>query len=491
MRTWVLFFFLLVSTGLSKAYGVTVGSKNFTESYILAELLVGTLQQQKIPVSAKFGMGGTGFVLESLKNGAVDIYPEYTGTIIQAILHRKEKSMPIEKINELLEPQGLVIGRPLGFNNTYALIVRKETAEKYHLKNLSDLRNVAARLRGGFTHEFLERSDGFYALRDFYRLPQLQDMKAMDHSLLYEALAGGSVDLTDAYTTDGKLHKFDFVILKDDRAFFPRYDAVWMTRISFVKEHPEAWERVRSWEGKIDDQLMTKLNADVEEKRASRRDVLVKNGVMEQGEANPMSGLAYRIKTYAVEHAYLVVVSVLLSILIGFPLGYGATENAALKQIVMFMSSAFQTIPSLALLCFMIPFFGVGFLPSVIALVLYSLLPIVVNTFTGLSLVDKTLLDMSRQLGMNRWQMLWHVQIPISLPYILAGVKTSSITAIGTATLAALIGAGGFGTPILAGLALNDYTTIMEGAIPVCVMAFFVQILFQYLEKKLVSPGLY
>ena len=157
----------------------------------------------------------------------------------------------------------------------------------------------------------------------------------------------------------------------------------------------------------------------------------------------------------------------------------------------MLMSSAFQTVPSLALLCFLIPFFGVGFTPSIIALVLYALLPIVVNSYTGLSLIDKTLLDMSRQLGMNKWQALWHVQIPIALPYILAGVKTSSITAIGTATLAALIGAGGFGTPILAGLALNNYTTIMEGAIPVCLMAFLVQLLFQVMEKKLVSPGLY
>jgi osmoprotectant transport system permease protein len=487
----MLAFFLLASTGLSKAYGVTIGSKNFTESYILAELLVDTLQKEGIPVSAKFGMGGTGFVLESLKNGAIDVYPEYTGTIIQAILHRKEKSLSLEKINELLKPQDLMIGRSLGFNNTYALIVRKETAEKYGLKNISDLRKVASQLRGGFTHEFLERGDGFYALRDFYRIPRLQDLKAMDHSLLYEALAGRSVDVTDAYTTDGKLRKFGFVILKDDRSFFPRYDAVWMSRASFVKEHPQVWSLLSAWEGKIDNELMIRLNADVEEKRATWRDVLVKNGVVEKGEASPMTGLAYRIRTYALEHFYLVFVSVFLSILIGFPLGYGATENAVLKQVVMFMSSAFQTIPSLALLCFMIPFFGVGFVPAVVALVLYALLPIVVNTFTGLSLVDKTLLDMSRQLGMNRRQMLWHVQIPISLPYILAGVKTSSITAIGTATLAALIGAGGFGTPILAGLALNDYTTIMEGAIPVCVMAFVVQILFQYLEKKLVSPGLY
>lgn len=473
------------------AHAVTMGSKNFTESYILCELLVETLQQENIFADAKFGMGGTGFVLESLKGGAIDIYPEYTGTIIQVILHRDEKTMPIDQLNELLKPHGLLVSQSIGFNNTYALIVRRKTAEKYHLKTISDLKAVASQLKGGFTHEFLKRSDGFYALQKFYQIPDLQGMKGMDHSLAYEALSNGSLDVTDAYTTDGKLQKFDFVMLEDDRQFFPRYDLVWLTRLDFVKENPKIWRIVRQWEGKIDEKLMTKLNSDVEEKRATRRDVLQKNGLIETNYDNVMDSRLYRIKKYAIEHTYLVLVSVLLAILFGFPLAYGATEHSMLKHIVMLMSSAFQTIPSLALLCFLIPFFGVGFTPSVIALVLYALLPIVVNSYTGLSLVDKTLMDMAKQLGMNRWQMLWHVQVPISLPYVLAGVKTSTITAIGTATLAALIGAGGFGTPILAGLALNDYTTIMEGAIPVCLMAFVVQMIFQYMEKKLVSPGLY
>lgn len=470
---------------------VTVGSKNFTESYILAQLLVETLQEQNYDVSVKLGMGGTGFVLESLRGKAIDLYPEYTGTILQAILQRDEKEMSVKQINELLRPMGLVIGSPLGFNNTYAMIVRKELAEKYNLKKVSDLKPLMGELVGGFSHEFLERGDGFYQLKAAYGLRDLKSLKAMDHSLAYEALANRSIDLTDAYTTDGKLEKFDFVLLEDDLGFFPRYEAVWMSRLDFVKEHPKIWELVNQWQGKLDEKLMIRLNADLEEKRATRETVLQKNHVTQPKSSPLLSGRFKRIKNYGIEHTYLVFVSVVLAILIGFPLAYGATENSTLKHIVMFLSSGFQTIPSLALLCFMIPFFGVGFLPSIIALVLYALLPIVVNSYTGLSLVDRTLMDMAKQLGMNRWQALWHVQVPISLPYVLAGVKTSSITAIGTATLAALIGAGGYGTPILAGLALNDYTTILEGAIPVCLMAFLAQVIFQLLEKKLVSPGLY
>lgn len=473
------------------AKDVVVGSKNFTESYILSQLLVEVLSQEEVEVGEKFGMGGTGFVLESLRNKAIDIYPEYTGTIVQAILHRKEKNMSVSDLNQFLKPLGYMISESLGFNNTYALIVRRETAEQFNLKTVSDLKRVAGNLIGGFSHEFLERSDGFYELKKAYQMEDLKQQKAMDHSLAYEALSNGSIDVTDAYTTDGKLKKFDFVLLDDDQKFFPKYEAVWMTRIDFVKENPKLWEALKKWEGRLSEDLMIQLNADVEEKKATRRNVLVKHGVIEKGVDSEVKGLLGRIKTYGIEHSYLVAVSVILAILFGFPLAYGATENPTLKQVVMLVSSGFQTIPSLALLCFMIPFFGVGFVPSIIALVLYALLPIVVNSYTGLSLVNKTLMDMAKQLGMNRWQVLWHVQVPISLPYVLAGVKTSSITAIGTATLAALIGAGGFGTPILAGLALNDYATIMEGALPVCLMAFLVQMLFQFLEKKLVSPGLY
>lgn len=492
MQKFRLTFFILFITHCFPTWGaITIGSKNFTESYILAQLLEETLKEGGEQVHVKMGMGGTGFVLESLREGAIDIYPEYTGTIIQAVLKLDEKEMSIAEINELLKPMGFIISNSLGFNNTYALIVRKETAERYNLKTISDLKKVAGQLTGGFSHEFLERGDGYYALKEAYQIGDLKNQKAMDHSLAYEALASRSIDVTDAYTTDGKLEKFDFVLLEDDKKFFPHYYAVWMTRIDFIKEHPAAWRLAKRWEGKINEKLMTKLNADVEEKRATIQNVLEKNEVI-KGEAGPQfNDLLRRIKNYGVQHSYLVLTSVLLAIVLGFPLAYGATENHVLKHAVMFMSSGFQTIPSLALLCFMIPLFGVGFVPSVVALVLYALLPIVVNSYTGLSLVDRTLLDMAKQLGMNRWQSLWYVQIPIALPYVLAGIKTSAITAIGTATLAALIGAGGFGTPILAGLALNDYSMIMEGAVPVCIMAFMVQILFQFMEKKLVSPGLY
>ncbi|MAV90185.1 MAG: hypothetical protein CL676_02115 [Bdellovibrionaceae bacterium] len=485
----LILYFIFCVFAATKAFAVDVASKNFTESYILAQLAADTLSQEDIPVSTHLGLGGTGFVLESLLSHSIDVYPDYTGTLLQVVLKSSKKQVSIEDLNQMLDPMGIAVSESLGFNNTYALIVRKETAAKYKLKTVSDLKKVSSKLNGGFSHEFTERKDGLKPLRAYYKIPPFRSTKGMDHSLAYEALNNGSIDVTDAYTTDGKLAKFDFVLLEDDLGFFPDYQAVWVTRKDFIQKNPKAWAALTAWSGKIDEKLMTKLNADVEEKRATVASVGMDNGLVEKKSA--LQGRMRRISNYAVEHSVLVLVSVFLAIVIGFPLAYGATENNTLKHIVMLMSSAFQTVPSLALLCFLIPFFGVGFTPSIIALVLYALLPIVVNSYTGLSLIDKTLLDMSRQLGMNKWQALWHVQIPIALPYILAGVKTSSITAIGTATLAALIGAGGFGTPILAGLALNNYTTIMEGAIPVCLMAFLVQLLFQVMEKKLVSPGLY
>lgn len=479
-----------VVSGEMQAQSVKVGSKNFTESYILANLLVETIEKRGFEADPKFGMGGSGLLFQSLQQGSIDIYPEYTGTIVQALLKRQDKDMGIEELNQLLKPLNLVVSQSLGFNNSYGLAVRREFAKTHGLKTISDLKKVSAQMVGGFEHEFLKRSDGFYSLMKSYNLPPLKQVKGMDHSLAYEALAGGSVDLIDIYTTDGKLEKFDFVTLSDDQNYFPKYYAVWISRLDFVKEHPRLWQMATEWEGKISDSLMTHLNADVEEKRATAKAVLYKNNLI-QGELESQDGRYDRIKKYGVEHLYLVLLSVGLAILLGFPLAFMATHTPALKHGILMLSSAVQTIPSLALLCFLIPVFGVGFVPSIVALVLYALLPIVINSYTGLSLIDRELMDMAKQLGMNRWQKLWHVQVPMSLPYVLAGIKTSLITSIGTATLAALIGAGGFGTPILTGLALNDYSVIMEGAIPVCILALIAQILFQVLEKKVVSPGLY
>ena len=461
---------------------VRVGSKAFTESYVLAEVVSQVIERTgEATVDRKFGMGATGILAEAVRSGAIDIYPEYSGTIAETILH-DTSARELREIRERLGPRGLTIGRPLGFNNTYAIGVTESVARRERLRTVSDLAH-SPRLRFGVSYEFLNRPDGFKPMEQAYGL-NLGDVRPMEHSLAYEALAHGELDAIDVYSTDAKIEKYGLRLLADDRQFFPKYYAVLLVRGDFARRFPRSWAALQSRLGDaISDVEMRKLNvqADLEKKnfRAIAADFLNLPNATPTGE---MSDFAVRLR----QHLGLVFGALLPAIAVGVPLGILASRRRFLAKAVLSMSGIVQTVPSLALLCFLIPIFGVGNPPALFALFLYALLPIVSGTFLGLSTIDIGVLDSETALGLGTLERLRYVELPLAMPSILSGIRTSAIVSIGTATLAALIGAGGFGVPIVMGLALNDIPTILQGAIPAALLALIASWVFDLLGRHVI-----
>jgi osmoprotectant transport system permease protein len=468
---------------------VRVGSKSFTESYILGEIIAQIIDQSgEARAERKFGLGGTGIMYRALESGAIDIYPEYTGTLSHVIL--KDPTLrTTAAIRQHLQARALTISEPLGFNNTYALAVRRHMATQLPLHTISDLRRHP-QLRGGFSSGFLERDDGWPGLRRHYGL-QLAEVRTLEHTLTYAALARGDIDVMDVFSTDGKLTKFDLVILQDDRQFFPAYYAVLLVRQTFLSRFPRTWEALQHrLVEHIDDQLMAHLNALAELEGKSFQQISAQ--FLQPDAAQEAASLPFLedLYIYTLDHVYLVAVSLCIAILCGIPLGVLAARFHRVGQVELMAIGIIQTIPSLALLCFMIPLFGIGKLPALVALCLYALLPIVRNTYTGLISLDPQLLELAGVLGLNSWQRLLRIELPLASLSITAGIKTSAVYTVGTATLAALIGGGGYGTLIVRGLALDDLHTILAGALPAALMAVGIHGAFELLDRLAIPKGL-
>lgn len=469
------------------AADVTVGSKAFTEGFVMGEYAAQVLESEpRTEVVRKFGLGGTGIVFEALRAGQIDVYPEYTGTIAQTVLNRNEP-LDVDQINAALAEQGLVISRPLGFRNGYAIATTRKFAEANGLRTIGDLARVADRARVAFSTEFLARPDGYPRLRDKYGFGFGRTVRSLEHSLAFEALRNDEADVTDVYTTDAKIEKLDLVLLVDDRDFSIPYEAVWMSTKAFTSRRPDLWRALRQVEGRLDEKQMRHLNGLVDLERRPVASV-VREALGAKTDTRSVRQTQLRQRTH--EHAVLVGLALAFSIVCGVPLGILAAYRRRLGQAILLFSSVVQTIPSLALLCFLIPLFGIGVKPALVALCFYGLLPVVLNTYIGLSTIDPALRDTCKALGLSFWTRLWRVELPLASPNILAGVKTSAIVGIGTATLAALIGAGGYGAPIVTGLAVNDMSVILSGAIPAALMAIFAYAVFALLEFLVVPKGL-
>ncbi len=467
---------------------VVIGSKIFTESYILGEIGAQVLESAgSAKIDRKLGMGATGILFESLQSGAIDVYPDYTGTIAEAIL--KQPGLKSEdQIRKALAPLGLTISSSLGFNNTYALAVTADLAQKYDLKTIGDLLRAGDDLRPAFTHEFMNRSDGYRGLVEHYNLKiPPKKIVRMVQSLAYRAVEDGTVNLIDIYSTDAKVEKLNLHVLKDDREYFPTYHAVWVARQAFTIEHGDLWRRLGELSGKIDETMMRKMNAKIDlEKQSTEKVASEFLGVQVAAPQSSTSRIIGRTK----EHLVLVGFALAFSILIGIPLGLIAARFQVAGQAILLVSGLVQTIPSLALLCFLIPLFGVGNAPALTALCLYSLLPVVMNTNVAVRSIDARHLENARAYGLTRWQILVRIVFPLASPTILAGVKTATIVSIGTATLAALVGSGGYGVSIVSGLSLNDVPTILTGAVPAAGMALIASVLFDLLGRMIVPAGL-
>jgi osmoprotectant transport system permease protein len=473
-----------------------VGSKRFTESYILAELLAQTAAPHTAsPPVVRQGLGNTAIVYEALRSGAIDVYAEYTGTIALEIL-KGSPTETREAMNAALAPLGLGVAVPLGFNDGYALAVRAADAERLGLRTLSDLARHPE-LKLGLSNEFIGRADGWKGLAARYGFTQTPT--GLDHGLAYEAVAAKQIDAIDIYTTDAKIDHLGLRVLEDDKSYFPRYDAVLLYRLDLPARLPKAWAALQALGGRIDERAMIAMNARAELQSvpfdAIARDFLAgagnsgNSGKAQQKETRR----GFTAKLFGPDlwqltrqHLVLVAVSVGVAILIGVPLAILVFSHVRLRAAVLGVASILQTVPSLALLAVLISLLGaIGALPALIALTLYSLLPIMRNTVTGLAEVPNGLRMAGTALGMTPPQSLRLVLLPLALPTLLAGIRTATAIAIGTATIAAFIGAGGFGERIVTGLALNDRELLLAGALPAAALALLSEGIFELVEMMM------
>jgi osmoprotectant transport system permease protein len=504
-----------------------IGSKRFTESYILAQVMAQVVQRAtgKLP-EVRQGLGNTAIVFEALRSGAIDAYPEYAGTIALEILKRSDP-MSVDAMQQALAPLGLGVAIPLGFNDGYALAMRDDQAQRLGIRTLSQLADHPE-LKFGLSNEFIGRADGWTGLAKSYGLRQ--QPTGLDHGLAYDAIGARQIDVMDIYTTDAKIGHLGLRVLEDDRNYFPRYDALVLYRLELPQRLPAAWAALQTLRGRIHEQAMIAMNARAELRSvpfdAIARDFLATGAgsastsasvsattnptatssgsaaasagaaaapVPAPGPANSSGGRGFWAKLFGpdlgrltLQHLALVALSVAAAALLAVPLALAAFPHPRWRGALLAAAGLLQTVPSLALLAALIALTGtIGVLPALIALTLYALLPIMRNTVAGLAEVGEGIRQAGTALGMNRSQRLRHIELPLALPTLVAGVRTAVAIAIGTATIAAFIGAGGYGERIVTGLALNDRELLLAGALPAAALALLFEGFFELLERRM------
>ncbi len=469
---------------------VRVGSKKFTESVVLGEIVTQVLRSTGTRVEHRAQLGGTQVLWHALLAGEIDLYADYTGTIREDILRGTAADASDESLRRALAARGVGMSGVLGFDDSYALGMKEEDAARLGVRRISDLRALP-RLRLAFSEEFLHRRDGWPTLRERYALPQA-DVRSLDHDLAYRALAAGDVDAIDLYTTDAEIPTYNLRLLEDDRGVFPRYRAVLLYRLDLPERSASALASLAVLEGRIAAGEMQRLNARAKLEHVP--EAVVAAGFlatalgMEEGTGS--EGRARRVGRRVAEHLAMVAASLSVAILVAVPLGVAAARRKRAGAAILAVAGVVQTIPSLALLVLMIPPPGIGTLPAVAAPFLCSTLPIPRNTVTGLHETPVPLLESADVLGLSSWARLLKIELPLASPSIVAGIQTSAVINVGTATLGALIGAGGLGQPILTGIRLDDLDLILEGAVPAALLALLAQGVFAGVGRLIVPRGL-
>ena len=465
---------------------IVIASKNFTESYLLAEIMARKLELDGFDVVRRFGLGGTKVCYSALESGEIDLYPEYTGTIGEVIL-RGVDVRDAGALSENLAARDLETGEPFGFNNTYALAVRETYARRLGLSAISELAGRAD-IRASFSHEFLNRPDGWPGLAKTYSLGF--SAGGIEHGLAYKAIEDGEIDITDAYSTDGELTAYGLTILRDDLGYFPQYLAVPLMRAAIPERAKQSLAELRD---SLSDDSMRNWNARIVIDRVTYQQVATEFLDSLSGVASgpgEHSNVLSRLAGNTARHLQLTFIALLAATLVGLLLAAAVYRSTLWSSISLNITGLLQTIPSIALLALMIPLFGIGFLPAVVALFLYSLLPILRNTVTALTTVDPVYIEVATAMGLTEQQILRHVLFPLSVPQVLAGIRTAAVISIGTATLAAFIGAGGLGEPIVTGLALNDTQLILQGAVPAAILALLTEFIFVTIERVAIPAHL-
>ncbi|MEA2558669.1 MAG: osmoprotectant transport system substrate-binding protein opuBD [Acidobacteriota bacterium] len=503
------FLTLLLAAPSLAADRIVVGSKNFEESRLLGEIFAQLLESRTdLQVERRLGLAGTQVCFEALKTGAIDVYPEYTGTGLVSILNEPAEGGPAQTLNrvrsEFLNRWNLWWLAPLGFENSFEVAVPRELAEREHLKTISDLARISKRLRGGFGHEFVGREDGLLGLQRVYGL-EFVSIQPLQHALKYQAAGARDVDAIDVYTTDALLITHRLVVLEDDRGFFPPYEAAALVRGETLREHPEVGSTLGLLAGAFDEQTMRSFNLRLqegkEEEAVVARDALRSMGLIKGQEMETRAASSPTLTHYlwdersallrrTLEHISLSALALLAGIVVAVPLGLWLERHRGGAETTIRLLGMTQTIPSLALLAFFIPFLGVGTVPAVVALWIYSLFPIVRNTYSGVRDADPRAVEAATALGMTPGQILREIRLPLAAPVLMAGIRTAAVLTVGTATLAAFIGAGGLGEPIVTGLQLANAPMILSGAIPAAILALLVDGLLGWVERALRPAGL-
>ena len=463
---------------------LAVGSKKFTENVILGWMATDLLEEEGYDAAHREQLGGSRFLWDALVRGDIDVYPEYTGTLIQEILAGSRVTR--ESLADTLARYGIAMTEPLGFNNTYAVGVRANLADSLGLDTIGDLRDHPD-LQLGFSNEFMDRSDGWPGLQRTYNLPQ--SARGIDHDLAYRGLVNGSIDAIDLYSTDAEIQQYDLAILEDTRDYFGTYEAIFLYRQDLPTPAREAIQRL---EQEISAETMQGLNArakidQVEESQVAADFLNEAFGLQVVAETQTRTE---RVWLRTQEHLVLVGLSLGLAILLGIPLGILAAKSRILGPGVLLTVGVIYTIPSLALLAIMVPPLGLGRVPAVSALFLYSLLPIVWNTYTGLNDISQPLIESADALGLSEVSKLVRVEVPLAARSILAGIKIAAVINVGTATLGALIGAGGYGQPILTGIRRANLGLILEGTVPAAVLTVLVLALLELSERSLLPRSM-
>ena len=488
---------------------IVVGSKPFGESYLLAEMFAQLLEARGFEVRRRLGLGATEIAFQALRTNGIDVYPEYTGTGLVAVLGERPSSDPRQVYRQVSREFRRRYGArwlpPLGFQNTYAIAVRQETARRLRLTTLSDLARVSSSLRAGLTADFIGRPDGLPGIRKAYGI-SFRDVRALLPAVKYQALAAGEVDVIDGYSTDGFIARYDLVVLEDDRRFFPPYEAAALVSPAFTRDLPAGVAVLTELSGLLTESDMRRLNRRIEVDGVPVARVaagaLLALGLTRAEPAtgrNPREAASPGVLPYlwderetifrlTLRHLFLVAVSLAGAIGFAVPLGLALERSRSSAEPVIRGIGLLQTLPGIALLAFMIPLLGIGVVPALAALFLYSLYPILRNTYTGVRDAAPDAVGAAWALGMTPGQILRHVRLPLAAPVIMAGIRTAAVINVGTATLAAFIGAGGLGDPIAAGLALSDTRMILSGALPAALLALLVDGVLGICERA-VRPG--
>lgn len=464
---------------------VTTGSKAFPESWILGEALRALAAEAGADATHAKNLGGTEITVAALRSGAIDIYAEYTGTIDEVLLHERPQD---GRRRQALLAMGIGMSERLGFDDSYALAMQTEAATRNGVRALSDL-GRHPELRLGLSHEFIGRKDGLPGLTAHYGF-DIANVRGMQHELAYDALRTGAIDVMDVYTTDAQIERMGLTLLTDDKAFFPRYDAVLLYREDLPTRAPRAFAAMSRLVGAIDTKRITHANAMM---AVDHADVETAAATLLPGSARPIPpapSTAAAIAKDTLRHVELVLASLAASIAIGIPIGIVASRSRRAGPLLLGLTGVLQTIPSLALLALLVPLVGIGARPAIMALLLYGLLPIARNTYTGLTTISPDLMRSADALGLPPWAKLRRISLPLASPMILAGVKTSAVINVGTATIAALVGADGLGNPILQGISLRDTGLLLRGAIPAAALAIAFELAFDALARLVIPRGL-